>query len=542
MKNILLFFAAIGCALFSQGQIILNELYVKPNPQPVPPLQEYVELYNTSGFVQDAGNYSLVTYFENAGQYGFYVIDVPNMNIPARGFLVGSSQAPDFLYQAGNGHADFSWNSGNIHRFVYNGSSLVMNDSAMPYNNIFVKGNGHRGGQNGIYATFLFQNGQLVDALLASANTNTVPDFITRLGLLNYTSTNPGGNISYDFGNVNNTLPGIINHVIPDAGTDNGYNRVNGNCASYGEWTKAAPPYEHTPGSPNQGQSVTGADPTQTIQADLLCINDTTVLYNITSANAAAFPVTVSLYYDANGSQFLDSGDLFLASSIDLAVSDPAKTFTHAYGQEDFIFVFDAAGSCYDTMMPLNCPAAVVLPVTWKEFTATRDGSQVVLKWTTLTEIDNRGFNIQRSPGNNNWETLAFVATKSSSGNSNSELSYNYVDNNTFRGLSQYRLQQIDNNGKYKYSEIRYIRNTEDAGSAIIYPNPAKNGSTIYFRDAGSYDIIVNDINGRMLMQFNAVTSETLRINNLSPGVYAIRIINRASGVQMTNRLVVSER
>jgi hypothetical protein len=33
-----------------------------------------------------------------------------------------------------------------------------------------------------------------------------------------------------------------------------------------------------------------------------------------------------------------------------------------------------------------------------------------------------------------------------------------------------------------------------------------------------------------------------LRINNLSPGVYAIRIINRASGVQMTNRLVVSER
>jgi hypothetical protein len=543
MKKILLSIVAIGCAISSHAQIILNEVYVKPNPQPVPPLQEYVELYNTSGFVQNADNYSVVAYFENGAQHGFYVMDIPALTIAPRGFLVGSSQAPDFLYQTGTGHADFSWNAGNIHRFIYGSSGLVLNDSLMPYDNIFVKGNGHGGGQNGIYGIFLFRNGQLVDGLLGSTNTNTVPDFITDMGLLSYTSSSAGGNISYDFTNINSTAAGIINHVIPDAGTDNGYNRINGTCASYGEWRKAAPPYEHTPGMPNQGQSVAGADPAQLLQADLLCINDTTVLYNITAGNPTAFPVTVSLYFDANGSQFLDSGDVFIASQVDISVIDPAKTFFHLYGQEDFIFVFDAAGGCYDTMMPLNCPAAVVLPVTWKSFTATRDGSQVLLKWTTATEINNRGYNVQRSLNNNNWETVTFIETKAPSGNSNAEISYSYVDNNSFSGMSHYRLQQVDADGKYKYSEVRSVRNTEGSHvSVLIYPNPGKGGSTIYFQDAGNYDVFVTDINGRTVMQYRSVTTESLKVNNLNPGVYAIRIVERSAGIQTTERLVVSGR
>jgi hypothetical protein len=543
MKKFLFSFAAIGCALLSQGQLILNEVYVKPNPQPVPPLQEYVELFNTSGFPENADNYSIVAYFENATHHGFYVIDLPAFTIAPRRFFVGSSQAPDFLYQTGTGNADFSWNDSNIHRFVYGNAGLVPDNAGMPYNNIFVKGNGHGNGQNGIYAVFLFKSGQLVDGLLGSSNSTTVPDFITGLGVLNYTSSSPGGNISYDFANINNSLTGIINHVIPEAGTDNGYNRVNGDCASNGEWKKSAPPLEHTPGAPNQGQIVTGADPTQLLQADLFCLNDTAVQYNITAGSPTAFPVTVSLYYDANGSQFLDSGDVFIAGNVDLAVSDPAKTFTHPVGEEDFIFVFDAVGGCYDTMMPLNCPPPIVLPVTWKSFTATRDGSQVLLKWTTLTEIDNRGFNVQRSLGNGDWETLVFISTKASSGNSNGEISYSYVDNNSFNGISQYRLQQVDQNGNYKYSEVRFVRNaTTGLNSVIIYPNPAAGGSTIYFHDGGSFDIFVNDISGRTVMQFKSVTREQLRIDNLTPGVYAIRIVDHASGMQITKRLVVSGR
>jgi hypothetical protein len=544
MKKILLSFAAIGCALLSHAQILLNEIYVRPNPQPNPPHQEYFELINTSGLPQNADCYTVVTYFENATQHGFYVVDVPNLTLSGHGFLVGSSQAPTFVYQNGNGTADFSWNAGNIHRFVYGNMGLAENNTGAPFNNIFVKSNSStQNGQNGVYAVFLFKSGQLVDALLGASNTSTVPDCIREMGTLHYTSaSNPCGSISYDFTNVNNTPAGIINHVNPEAGTDNGYDRENGDCSTAGTWVKASSPSEHTPGAPNPGQSTSGPAASQQLQANLMCVDNTTVQYNITSGNPSAFPVTVSLYYDANGSQFLDSGDVYIGSQVDQSVNDPAKTFTHPAGEEDFIFVFDAAGGCYDTMMPLNCPAAIILPVTWKSFTATRDGDQVVLKWITATEITNRGFNIQRMK-DNRWENLAFIPTKAPGGNSNSELNYTYSDINSFKGIIEYRLQQVDQDGNYKYSETRIIRGKETSGGVLVYPNPSNGAATISFQEIGtSHDVFISDMNGRTVQQWRGITDDKLKVNNLIPGVYAIRIIDQRSGTQTNERLVVSGR
>jgi hypothetical protein len=545
MKKILLSFAAIGCALLTHAQILLNEIYVRPNPQPNPPHQEYLELINTSGLPQNADCYTVVTYFESGTQHGFYVVDVPNLTMAGHGFLVGSSQAPDFVYQNGTGHADFSWNAGNIHRFVYGNTGLTENNTGAPFNNIFVKSNSStQNGQNGIYAVFLFKSGQLVDALLGASNTTVVPDCIREMGTLNYTSaSNPCGSISYDFMNVNNTPAGIINHVNPEAGTDNGYHRVNGDCSTPGTWQKASSPSEHTPGAPNPGQNTSGPAASQQLQADLMCVDNTSVSYNITAGNPSAFPVTVSLYYDANGSQFLDSGDVFIGSQVDQSVNDPAKTFTHPAGEEDFIFVFDAAGGCYDTMMPLNCPAAIILPVTWKSFTATRDGDQVALKWVTATETINRGFNVQRMESNGNWINLAFIPTKAASGNSTSELTYNYVDHNAFNGISQYRLQQVDQDGKYKYSETRIVHGNTTSAGVLIYPNPSKGTSTIAFQEVNTgHDVLISDMNGRIIKQYRGVTDDNLRVSDLTPGVYAIRIIDQRSGTQTTERLVVSGR
>jgi hypothetical protein len=546
MKKILLSFAAIGCALLSNAQILLNEIYVRPNPQPNPPHQEYFELINTSGLPQNADCYTVVTYFENATQHGFYVVDVPDITMQGKGFLVASSQAPTFVYQNGNGTADFSWNAGNINRYVYKTNGLTLDNAGAPYNNIFVKSNGtSTNGQNGVYAVFLFKSGVLVDGLLGSSNTTVVPDCIVEMGQLNYTSaSNLCGSISYNFNNINSTAAGIINHVNPEAGTDNGYHRVNGDCSNPGTWQKASSPSEHTPGAPNPGQNTSGPAASQQLQADLMCIDNTTVQYNITSGNPSAFPVTVSLYYDANGSQFLDSGDVFISSQVDQSVNDPAKTFSHPAGEEDFIFVFDAAGGCYDTMMPLNCPAAIILPVSWKSFTATRDGEQVVLRWTTATEITNRGFNVQRMKGNGNWENVTFIGTKATGGTSNSELNYSYTDINSFKGITEYRLQQVDQDGHYKYSETRIVRGDEvSAGGVLIYPNPSNGAATISFQGIGTaHDVFISDMSGRTIQQYRGITDDKLKVNNLVPGIYAIKVVDQRSGTQSTERLVVSGR
>jgi Secretion system C-terminal sorting domain len=543
MKKILLSFGAIGCALLANAQVLLNEVYVRPNPNALH--QEYFELMNTNGLPENADCYTVVTYFETLKggpnyEYGFYVIDIPDITMSAGGFLVGSSQAPDFYYQNGTATADFSWNAGNINRYVYINDVLTLDNTGAPFDNIFVKSNGRNGNAGAIYAVFLFKNGMLADALLGRSHNNVVPSYITSLGTLTHESG--CGSLSFNFENINYTAPGLINNVIPEAGTDNGYYRLGNGCASVGDWKQSTSPGEHTPGTANPGQNTGASD---LLEAVMTCVDNLTVQYNITAGHNSAFPVIVNLYWDANGSQFLDSGDVFLSSQVDDELGDTAKTFAHLLNQEDVIFVFDASGRCYDTMIPLNCPANIVLPVTWKFFQATRENDQVVLKWTTATEINNRGFNVERLQGNGTWQSIAFIESKAGGGNSTIDLSYTYIDNNQFRGISRYRLQQVDNDGRFKYSAERTVSGTDrkENGGVVIYPNPSNGSSTIVFQNLSTgYDVYITDMGGRTVKQFRGVVSDNLKIDNLTPGMYVVRIIDQRSGMQINERLVVNSR
>jgi hypothetical protein len=59
----------------------------------------------------------------------------------------------------------------------------------------------------------------------------------------------------------------------------------------------------------------------------------------------------------------------------------------------------------------------------------------------------------------------AFVTSKAVAGTSSSELSYQYSDVNMEKGISQYRIQQVDLDGKFSYSMIRAIRGESVAGN-----------------------------------------------------------------------------
>jgi hypothetical protein len=545
MKKILLSFAAIGCALLANAQLLLNEVYVRPNTNNSH--QEYFELMNTNGLPENADCYTVVAYFETQKggpnyEYGFYVIDIPSITVAGGGFLTGSSQAPDFSYQNGQATADFSWNAGNINRYVYVNDVLTLDNTGAPFDNIFVRSNGRSGNWDAFYAVFLFKSVALADALLGGFRSNVVPSFITSLGTLTHESR--CASISYNFEDINNTIAGIINHVNPEAGTDNGYYRQGNGCSSAGTWMKSASPAEHTPGTANPGQTNV-VSTTDLIDAAMLCVDNLTVQYNIIAGHTSTFPVTVKFYWDANGSQFLDSGDVFISSQTDNELNDPAKTFAHLMSQEDFIFVFDASGRCYDTMMPLNCPANIILPVTWKSFQASREGENVILKWTTATEMNNRGFNIERLQGNGNWQSLAFIASKANGGNSTGDLSYSYIDPNPFTGISQYRIQQLDMDGSYKYSDVRMVRGLYRTGSnnVLIYPNPANGSATIVFGQLNtSYEVFITDMSGRTVKQYRDMVSDNLKVDNLTPGIYVIRVIDQRSGWQTNERLVVSSR
>ncbi|MCH7724630.1 MAG: T9SS type A sorting domain-containing protein [Bacteroidetes bacterium] len=112
------------------------------------------------------------------------------------------------------------------------------------------------------------------------------------------------------------------------------------------------------------------------------------------------------------------------------------------------------------------------LPVELSFFTATPNGNNVELRWRTETEVNNYGFDVERSADKLNWEQLVFIE---GNGNSNSPKEYNYIDFDISNsGKYYYRLKQIDNDGTFEYSELV----TVDVGIpdhyslSQNYPNP----------------------------------------------------------------------
>jgi hypothetical protein len=187
---------------------------------------------------------------------------------------------------------------------------------------------------------------------------------------------------------------------------------------------------------------------------------------------------------------------------------------------------------------------AAVLPVTLRSFNAVRNNTNVLLKWETEIEENNRGFYLEKNSGNNNWKSIGFVATKAMNGNSNSRLSYDYSDINDLKGVTQYRLRQIDRDGKQYYSQIRSVRGIGQKTKTIIYPNPSSDGKVnVIFEDRDvSRHVSLMDMNGRVVRQWKNVLTNTLQIENLVTGFYTVRIINTETGEQTVEKLVVKSR
>jgi type IX secretion system substrate protein len=205
-------------------------------------------------------------------------------------------------------------------------------------------------------------------------------------------------------------------------------------------------------------------------------------------------------------------------------------------GNEQFRFFISYNGT--------PCGDQGALPVSFRAFTALRNNSVVALKWTTATESSNLGFEIQRMIGNGNWQNLSFITTQAPSGNSSSDLTYTYTDLNPTKGISQYRIRQIDIDNRSKLSEIRAVRGNGQKAKTIVYPNPSSDGKVnIIFDDVnGTRDVSVADISGRIVKQIKGITNNNIVVDNLVAGIYTVRIVNTGTGEQEVQKVIVNKR
>lgn len=171
------------------------------------------------------------------------------------------------------------------------------------------------------------------------------------------------------------------------------------------------------------------------------------------------------------------------------------------------------------------------IPVELTSFTADVKDGFVILKWNTATEINNKGFEIERAVGNLNnsgWTTVAYINGKGTTTNPNE---YSYVDYIDKFGKYSYRLKQIDFDGKYSYSKEILVEAGLKPTDFVLhtnYPNPFNPETNIRFEIPKSSKVNLSVYNslGQFVTTLVEGTFETgtyertFNARNLASGIY----------------------
>ena len=168
-----------------------------------------------------------------------------------------------------------------------------------------------------------------------------------------------------------------------------------------------------------------------------------------------------------------------------------------------------------------------ILPVELTSFKAISQNSQVTLNWATATEINNNGFEIQRSVANSEFMTIGFVR---GAGTTASQQEYSYLDKNLTNGKYTYRLKQIDYNGTYEYSnEIEVdVRSLDNYNLAQNYPNPFNPTTKIGYilkEKSNTKVVVMNAIGEEIAVLVNELQEQgyheiDFNAMNLTSGIY----------------------
>ena len=178
------------------------------------------------------------------------------------------------------------------------------------------------------------------------------------------------------------------------------------------------------------------------------------------------------------------------------------------------------------------------LPVELTSFTVSTNGNNILLNWTTATELNNLGFQVQRSINKQDWGSLGFINGKGTS----SEISnYAFEDKNISSGKYYYRLKQVDNNGTFQYSDIVEVVVGSIPTGFILeqnYPNPF-NPSTVIkfgFDKATKASLKIYDLLGKEVATLFNGSAEggriyelTFNASDLSSGIYYYRLIGNSN-------------
>jgi hypothetical protein len=190
-----------------------------------------------------------------------------------------------------------------------------------------------------------------------------------------------------------------------------------------------------------------------------------------------------------------------------------------------------------------------IIPVELVSFTAEELNGKVHLSWTTATEKNNLGFEIEKSAGNSNWDKIGFV-----SGNGTTTIAshYSFEDGNITPGLNSYRLKQLDYDGTSNYSEIINVDMEVPSHFSLEqnYPNPFNPSTKIIWNVPANgwqtlkvFDMLGNEITTlvdeyRQAGKYEIEFGKILNNKNLVSGVYFYQL--KAVNFTQTKKMLLA--
>lgn len=242
----------------------------------------------------------------------------------------------------------------------------------------------------------------------------------------------------------------------------------------------------------------------------------------------------------ANGTVTVNSDGTFSVTRNSTTITQLTFTYRITDDGPDDNFLTTGDNMTNDATVTINWPPAGPLPVSFTSFNGSRNGQNVTLQWATAMESNNTGFEIQRSTGNGAYEKVGFVVTKALDGNSSLPLTYQFVETNTAKANTWYRIVQIDKDGTRKMTPVRGIRGMEEISKLTVYPNPGTaSNMNVLFGSSALRDIKIIDLNGKTMKQWNNYHEDNMSLTGLRTGIYMLIVTNRDTNERLAQKIMV---
>lgn len=188
------------------------------------------------------------------------------------------------------------------------------------------------------------------------------------------------------------------------------------------------------------------------------------------------------------------------------------------------------SGDAYGANSGSGIDCASALPVVLSGFDVKKENRSAFVFWETSAEINNKGFELQKSADGVRWEEIAWIDGQ---GTTYTAQFYSHIDNDPFFGPNYYRLRQLDFDGAENYSPVRVITFNADGEKALVYPNPVIDELFINLPEdiEGEVRFEVLDVLRRVVLTESLDVDQdrfqSIDVSLLTPGSYYLKVRSR---------------